>query len=98
MPTGRPHPPERLFLPPWQRRREDAPRPVRDAGHLAAPGPQLSLKLQVVGDGERPGLLLVVKVAAADPFQGRGDGRVDGGPGSLLRGLRGEKDGRKEGR
>ena len=69
---------------------------VRDAGHLATCGPQLSLEISVVRDRQRLGLFLVVKVAAADSLQVRGDRCIDGGPGSLIWGLRGE--GRRPGR
>lgn len=63
---------------------------IGDARHLATSGPQLSLKLQVVRDPQRLGLFLVVKIAAPTAFQRWGDRRVDGGPGSLIRGLQGE--------
>lgn len=65
---------------------------IGDACHLATSGPQLSLKLQVVCDRQRLGLFLVVKIAAATAFQRWGDRRVDGGPGSLIRGLQGEEE------
>lgn len=47
------------------------------------------MKLWVVRGLQRPGLPLVVEIAATDTFQRRADRGVDGGPGSLVRGLRG---------
>lgn len=67
------------------------PAPIRDAGHLAASGPQLSLKFPVVCERQRLGRFLVVQVAAANPFQGRGDSCVHRGPGSFIRGLWGQE-------
>lgn len=68
---------------------------VGDACQLAASGPELPLKLWVVRGLQRPGLPLVVEIAATETFQGWGDCGIDGGPGSLIWGLRGEERQRK---
>lgn len=83
-------------FPMWPSAQEGVLGHVRDAGHLATCGPQLSLEISVVRDRQRLGLFLVVKVAAADSLQVRGDRCIDGGPGSLIWGLRGQ--GRRPGR
>lgn len=70
---------------------EGLPGHVGDACQLAAPGPELPLKLRVVRGLQRPGLPLVVEIAATETFQGWGDCGIDGGPGSLIWGLWGEE-------
>lgn len=77
----------------WQLPPEGVCSHVRDAGHLTTRGPQVSLQILVIRDPQRLGLRLIVQVAAADSFQVRGDGCVDGGPGPLVWGLRGEEEG-----
>lgn len=74
---------------------EGLPGHISNARQLAASGPELPLKLWVVRGLQRPGLLLVVEIAATETFQGRGDRGVDGSPGSLIWGLQEEGTQRK---
>ena len=69
---------------------EGLPGHIDNARQLAASGPELPLKLWVVRGLQRPGLLLVVEIAATETFQVRGDRGIDGSPGSLVWGLQEE--------